>query len=256
MDIKKQTKIIDPNHPNHHEVIWTKDSSTRLWDYYSSSNAHRTKYFGYRCGQEIARLLSKKLFPKVTTILDYSCGRGDLLSKCVPLLKKRHKIYACDMSIKSIEETSGKLRTISNFVRASVINSLPSELPSRSFDLVVATEVLEHLNDSELENTLEDIARIVNIGGYIFITTPFRENLESEKTICPDCGCVFHRWQHQRSWSLEEIKSTLGIYGFEMIECRNVHWGPWPLKLYFWLTRVPGNGIYYIGKKNMPSSTE
>jgi 2-polyprenyl-3-methyl-5-hydroxy-6-metoxy-1,4-benzoquinol methylase len=249
MDIKNQTKIIDSNPPIHHEVVWTKDSSARLWNYYSSSEAHRSKYFGYRCGQEVARLLSRKLFPKVTTILDYSCGRGDLLSKCVPLLKKRHKIYACDMSTASIEETSAKLKTISNFVRAHIINNLPSELPSRSFDLVIATEVLEHLNESELEKTLVDIARIVSIGGYLFITTPFGENLESEKTICPECGCVFHRWQHQRSWSPQEIISTLSIYGFETIECKNVQWGPWLLKLYFWITQSPGNGIYYIGKR-------
>jgi 2-polyprenyl-3-methyl-5-hydroxy-6-metoxy-1,4-benzoquinol methylase len=248
MDIKKQTKILDPNHPNQHEVVWTKDSSTRLWNYYSSSDAHRTKYFGYRCGQEVARLISRKLFHKVTKILDYSCGRGDLLYNCIPFLKSKHEIYACDMSIKSIEETSNKLKNISNFFGATVIKNLPSQLPSRNFDLVVATEVLEHLNDNELERTLEDIARIVKIGGYIFITTPFREDLESEKTICPDCGCIFHRWQHQRSWSLDSMQSILRRFKFETVECKTIQWGSWPIKLYTHIFQKPGNGMYCIAK--------
>ena len=249
MGIKKKSTIKEPPMFPHHEVKWTAESSARLWNYYSSSTAHRSKYFGNRCGREVAHLLSRKIFSKVNTILDYSCGRGDLLAQCAPFFKPRHRIHACDMSTSSIEEASTRLTPISNFVSATVIEDLPSELPSKYFDLVIATEVLEHLNDLELKRTLEDIARIVSTGGYIFLTTPYQEDLESEKTICPDCGCVFHRWQHQRSWTIEEVKSTLRIYGFEIIECKNIQWGPWPLKLYFWLTRVPGNGIYYIGKK-------
>ena len=248
MGIKKTAMNEHQKFDNYH-IQWTEESSSRLWNYYSSSSAHREKYFGSRCGRQVARLLSKKLLSKVETILDYSCGRGDLLFQCVPFLKPKHKIYACDISTASIKKTSTKLKFSPNFVSASVIKNYISEIEAGSFDLVIATEVLEHLNDIELNKTLEDVSRIIRIGGFIFLTTPYQENLEKEKTVCPDCGCIFHRWQHQRSLTPDELAKIMETYGFKKIECNNILWGQWPLRLYFWITRKPGNGIYFIGKK-------
>src|SRR4030042_6393311 len=250
MDTKKKpTMKNDQDMFVRHEVTWTPLSSSRIWEFYSSSMAHRKKYFGNRCGREVAGLLSRKLFPKVNTILDYSCGRGDILAACIPFLKSRHQIYACDISKNGIEVSTKKLEDLPNFTGATVIETLPSQLQSQAFDLVIATEIIEHLNNKELQQVLTDIARITITGGYIFITTPYEEDLHSEKTMCPECGCVFHRWQHQRAWSPDELVSTLRSYGFMTIECKNVQWGPWPVRLYYWLARLTGKGIFFIGKE-------
>ena len=112
MDTKKKpTMKNDQDTFVRHEVTWTPLSSSRIWEFYSSSMAHRKKYFGNRCGHEVAGLLSRKLFPKVNTILDYSCGRGDMLAACIPFLKSRHQIYACDISKNGIEVKTKRLRS-------------------------------------------------------------------------------------------------------------------------------------------------
>jgi 2-polyprenyl-3-methyl-5-hydroxy-6-metoxy-1,4-benzoquinol methylase len=232
-----------------HDIEWTPLASYRIWEFYSSSVAHRKKYFGNRCGIQVARLLSHKLFHKVTSILDYSCGRGDILEACIPFLKSHHKIYACDISEKGIEITTDRLKNTPNFSGATAIKTFPSHFPNQAFDLVIATEIIEHLNSTELHQVLSDLARITAKGRYVFITTPYEEDLHSEETMCPECGCVFHRWQHQRSWSPDELVSILSSYGFTTLECKNLQWGAWPIRLYYRLARLTGNGIYYIGRK-------
>lgn len=234
-----------------HEIKWNEQKVIKLWEYYSLLKSHQDKYFGRQSGNEVASLLSRKAFNKVQTIIDFSCGKGDLLSACLPYLKNNQKLYAADISKSSIEETSGKLRDYPGFQGALVIESLPSSIPSNQFDLVIFTEVIEHLDDNQLDVILNEIYRITKVGGLIFITTPYQEDLQAEKTICPDCGCVFHRWQHLRSWTIENLISMTETHGFETIECKNIQWGPLLLKIYFRITGRPGNGIYYIGQKSL-----
>lgn len=241
--MNKKEKIIP------HEVIWDHEKSSRIWEYYSFSIAHQQKYFSKRCGHEVARLLSRKLLPKVESILDYSCGHGDLIAASIPYLGPRHKISACDVSSTSVEMTTKRFSKMPFFSEAIVVETFPSPLSSNYFDLIIATEVIEHLNSEELGNVLTEMARTIKQGGYIFVTTPYKEDLVTEKTMCPECGCIFHRWQHQQSWSPEKIMSAFSHFGFQPVECRNIQWGSWLVKLYCWMARLEGNGIYYIGKK-------
>lgn len=232
-----------------HEIQWTPEKTKRLWDYYSSTPAFRSKYFGSRCGDEVARLIARKLLPRCADILDYSCGRGDVLSALSRRAGPEHRLFGCDFSRASVHEAEQRLQGKRGFAGLSVLESLPSALASESFDLVVATEVLEHLTSEEFAILVGDIRRILRPGKFVFATTPFEENLEREKTMCPDCGSVFHRWQHQRSWSVDSISSAMAAQGFAALEARPIQWGPLPIKLYCMLTGRPVDGLYYIGRK-------
>lgn len=237
-----------------HEIEWDQEKTIQLWNYYSNSKPHIGKYFGRQSGKEVASILNKKIFKKVSSILDFSCGKGDLLEACLPYIKTGQTLHATDISVTSIEETSRKLQNHAVFSGSTLIKEFPSSLKNNSFDLVIATEVIEHLNDNELNAIIREIYRITKPNGFIFITTPYQENLEIEKTICPECGCIFHRWQHLRSWSIESLTSTIESYQFKTIECKNIQWGPPILKLYFKLIGKTGNGIYYIGQKYIPNN--
>lgn len=49
------------------------------------------------------------------------------------------------------------------------------------------------------------------------ITTPNDENLDISKTCCPECGCIFHKTQHVRSWTPENLDNFMSSRGFNTI---------------------------------------
>lgn len=232
-----------------HEIQWDGQKTLRLWQYYSNSAAHRKKYFGLQSGREVANLLKRKLFAKVSSILDFSCGRGDVIMACLPYMKGHQRIHGADISQESVRTTLECVGQHPAFSGGTVIDGYPTPFKDGSYDLVITTEVVEHLDDAELESMLAEAWRVLKAGGYIFVTTPFNEDLEKEKTMCPECGCTFHRWQHLRSWTLESLTAVMERHDFVTIECRNIQWGPTLLKWYFRMIGRPGNGIYFIGRK-------
>lgn len=88
-----------------------------------------------------------------------------------------------------------------------VIESLPFE--SEYFDVVTASEVLEHLGSEQRSLGLAEISRVLNPGGLFIGTVPYAEDLSLNETVCPCCGMVFHRWGHQASFTLESMRHEL-----------------------------------------------
>ena len=232
-----------------HDISWSAETASRLWRYYSTSLHHQRKYFGQQSGEEVAALLDRKLFGKATEILDFSCGKGDLIRACLSRLKPNQHIHGADISPASVLAAESQNRSHPSFSGTKSFERYPLPFDDAKFDLVIATEVVEHLTGEELADGFGEIWRLLLPGGYIFLTTPHRENLDAEKTQCPECGCTFHRWQHIQSWTIEALLATVEGHGFRSLECRNIQWGPWLLKCYFKLAGRAGNGIYYIGQK-------
>jgi SAM-dependent methyltransferase len=83
--------------------------------------------------------------------------------------------------------------------------------PDRSFDLVVATEILEHLPDALHAAAINELGRVAN--KYILISVPNRENLEEVSTRCADCGAHFHVWGHKRSYSADLVGKLFADFG-------------------------------------------
>lgn len=67
-----------------------------------------------------------------------------------------------------------------------------------SFDLVMATDVLEHIPDSQYAKACAEIARISR--RWILIAVPYRELLDSATVDCAACGKLYHVHWHQRSY--------------------------------------------------------
>jgi SAM-dependent methyltransferase len=79
----------------------------------------------------------------------------------------------------------------------------------KTLDVVVVSEVLEHLDDVERSNGLAEIRRILKSGGYIVGTVPYRDPLQQGMTVCPHCGEVFHRWGHKKTFDLAGLAKEL-----------------------------------------------
>lgn len=104
-----------------------------------------------------------------------------------------------------------------------------------SFDVVVASEVLEHIEPATRAEVLAEVARVLTPGGWFIGSVPYREVLGDQEVICPDCGKVFHRWGHVSSFDLQPLQVELARV-FDAVSCRRLSFVDWaaartPLRL-------------------------
>ncbi len=101
-------------------------------------------------------------------------------------------VYSLDPSEKSIL----KIQQFFGEERAKVGYSQKIPFEDNFFDGVVMSEVLEHLSDDVINETLKEIKRVLKSGAIFVGTVPYKENLNEQIVICPKCGEKFHRWGH------------------------------------------------------------
>ena len=197
------------SHFKPHDVVWTAAKIGRLWDYYANSRDHDTKYFGSVSGKQVATLVRRKrLLSGAGHILDLSCGKGHLITHLSSRLSRQQYISGLDFSPASVEET--RLRNVDNdrFSGSYLIESWPCSLGDQTQDLILLTEVIEHMTDGEIAAALNECRRLLRPGGNLLLTTPNNEALNLEKTLCPECGCIFHRGSISRLGLSRDFRSA------------------------------------------------
>jgi ubiquinone/menaquinone biosynthesis C-methylase UbiE len=153
-------------------------------------------------------------------VLDYGCGPGYLLSHF--LERKNLECYGVDISQESIGKIRARFASYSNLKEAIVLNNHLTSYPDNYFDVITLVETLEHLSRSLIPNVLNELKRIIKLGGIILITTPFSEILEENMVYCPFCNSVFHKWQHLESYTIESMVSLLNSNSMKVISCQNM----------------------------------
>ena len=115
-------------------------------------------------------IFSKLLRYRSTTILNVGCGRG-FYEYAITQILPDARITGIDInnSYLNMAKELGKNNKIT-FIKASVYN-LP--FADSSFDTIIASEILEHLNDDEL--ALREIKRVLKKDGKLFITVPNKD---------------------------------------------------------------------------------
>jgi SAM-dependent methyltransferase len=100
--------------------------------------------------------------------LDVGAGTGELIR----LMRERFKVEsaACDY-------TAQLMRLPGQRVEIANLNTQPLPYAASSFDLVTATEVIEHLE--HFRETLREFFRVLEPGGMCVLTTPNILNLNS-----------------------------------------------------------------------------
>jgi len=91
---------------------------------------------------------------------------------------------------------------------------------SKKFDAVFCLDVIEHVSD--LENAIKNIKQILRPGGILVATLPWKENIDVNMVVCPECHHKFHRIGHHHSFhSIQDITNILGQF-FQIITFRFV----------------------------------
>lgn len=121
-----------------------------------------------------------------------------------------------------MERDNDRCEEASNFGGVQLIEE-STEVPT-GYDFAWMIEVVEHLQDAELQESIELARHALKPGGYLVITTPNREDIEAMERICPDCGAIFHPKQHVRSWSRESLARYLEEKGFSVPHALETNW--------------------------------
>jgi len=139
-----------------------------------------------------------------TRVLDAGCGEG-LLIHCLQNQLHNVSVVAIDHDPKDLE--NAKLNACIADCRQGDIYALP--FGNNAFDLVICTEVLEHMEDPV--RALQELCRVSS--RYILVSVP-RKPVWSILNVLR--GAYFHHWGntpgHIQHWNTKKFISFVGTY--------------------------------------------
>jgi SAM-dependent methyltransferase len=139
--------------------------------------------------------------PGVASVLDVGCGDGRVTNR----LAARHE------RVVGVDIAGAALRHVRAETREAPVTALPFD--DRSFDLVICTEVLEHLSDAELEQARRELGRVAE--QYVLLSVPSEESLENAAGRCAACGHAFHVFRHLQRFDARRAEAL--VPGFRLV---------------------------------------
>lgn len=232
----------------YHEVKWNADTTRKFWDFYGTNSAAEDTYFSKKFARRIVGLARTRA-PLSGCTVDMGCGPGFLTEE---LLAQGLSCIAIDSSPQSLERVRKQLGDHPGFIRAEVgtLDAIPlADAEAGSMFLI---EVLEHLAGDARDRVLSEIARVIAPGGHLIVTVPNEEDLDAKKIACPECGCVFHRMQHQQRLDAVLLSSLLDGHGFEPVFVEALNFRHFPDRALGWWIRQALRWIPAIGGAQLP----
>ena len=185
-----------------------------IWDAYQNDEI----FSSCGCRSEGRHEFLTSLISTNKNTLNIGVGNGNFEHL---LENKRVTISSLDPSSRSIEKIRSFLRSGG---QAKVGRAEAIPWPDREFDIVVMSEVLEHLTEATLMTSISEVARVLKYSGSFIGTVPADENLSINMVVCPKCGDKFHRWGHEKSFCKKSLLAYLNT-NFEIIKVKRIIFG-------------------------------
>lgn len=171
------------------------------------------------------------------TVIDVGCGDGAFIHFCA---MRGAEVIFLDRNEAALQRTKAKIEVSPARAHRGILSDCdPIPLASDSGDLVICTEVLEHVPDPE--KFLLELVRVAKPGAQLLITVPdSRSEYFVGATAPPQ---YFEEPNHIRIFTSEQFRKLvlstgLEIEGQQFMGC---FWSIyWPLS---WLTCEPGSGL-------------
>jgi SAM-dependent methyltransferase len=146
---------------------------------------------------EKARLLREMIPTGTRRLLDLACGNG-LLAHA---LAEDHAIVGLDWSRAALQH----VRVPRVCASATALPLLPG-----AFDLVLCSELLEHLDDADLAAAVAEISRLAP--RHLLLSVPDGEDPRMNALSCARCGRVFNASYHRRGFSADSLAALFPDY--------------------------------------------
>lgn len=145
-------------------------------------------------------------------VLDLGCGVGTV---DFYLAKKGAVVLGIDISQKVIEIATKNARDFKlNKVKFKIMN-FPKSVPNGKFDIIICTEVLEHLRYDKL--AIQKIETLSHTGSIIIVSSPSQNaplhRMGLLKSFDKEVG-------HLRRYTIESYISLFKDYGFKILETK------------------------------------
>ena len=148
------------------------------------------------------RVTDEVLGLRPSRVLEIGAGNGIIANR---LTAAGLDVVATDISPEALRGVEGQ---------AIVASADDLPFPDRSFDLTVASEVLEHLASPILEQAGRELERVTD--RWLVLTVPNEEDLEAAAVRCPVCTCRFHAHRHLQRFDPDRLAHV--IPGFRAIK--------------------------------------
>lgn len=184
-------------------------------DHYKT-DAREFDYFVERTGatahdeRRVHEYIISEVDVKQGKILDVGAGNAWIAEHYI---KKGFEVVSMDISLVNLKKAKEKVPHPLHSCVSSDAFSLPYK--DSSFDLVVASEVIEHVHDPE--GFVKELSRVVKKGGQLIITTPYKEKLQY--SLCIHCNKPTPLHAHIHSFD-EKILASL----FKEVEHDKLEW--------------------------------
>lgn len=182
-------------------------------DYYDESNLAIPDFVHQRLDEIVSEFAP---FRKNGCLLDVGCGAGVFLSAAK---KAGWQAEGVEVSKPSVEHLHSQGFKVFHGTLEE------AKFPDNHFDVVIATEVLEHV--TEPKPLVEEIARILRPGGLFWGTTPHGKGL-SAKMIGTEWSVIAPP-EHLQLFSVAGMKNMFKESGFSQIEINTGATNPFEL---------------------------
>ncbi|MCX6775810.1 MAG: class I SAM-dependent methyltransferase [Candidatus Micrarchaeota archaeon] len=157
--------------------------------------------------------LSRYIPREDAVILDFGCGNGEIIKEMM-VLNPKAKYIGLDVSKKALSVASAKLPK-AEFQLIEDGGRFP--LKSASVDFIFASEVIEHIYDTE--NAFSEIARVLRPNGEVLLTTPYHGIIKNLLTVLLAFDSHFDpEGPHIRFFSKNSLFSCLRKARLEPVE--------------------------------------
>ena len=227
-----------------HYMEWDDEKANRFWDFATSWEAWQKDYFSKQVGAGIIGFL-RQAGHLNGRILDYGCGPGYLVEE---LLKRGVPCEAIDSSPESVQMINQKLGHNPLWGGAKIFNGERLPYDDNSVEAITCVETIEHVLPFRIAALLRELHRILKPKrGWLFITAPNAENLEENSVYCPECGSIFHKYQHISTFTVEKLQSLLKAHSLTARICSATDFRrfqqPWLIPPIDWSPRYLGSLI-------------
>ena len=184
-------------------------NSGEMWDFLIKYHRY------YEAKNRITRLRIRRILEKIPRdtnlfILDIGFGYGDVLLN----LEREgfQNLSGIDLSRRAVEYIKEKIPS-GSFISGDFLNMT---LKNNAFDIIIASEIMEHIPVKSTYKAYEVISKALKEDGKVIFTVPLNENLETVTFRCPH-GSLVNPNGHVREYTKDVMELELQFANFKII---------------------------------------
>jgi 2-polyprenyl-3-methyl-5-hydroxy-6-metoxy-1,4-benzoquinol methylase len=194
---------------------WTPETVTDFWTAFSRTRLTELS-FARGAAKPLLSAIRHHLEPGARC-LDFGAGSGHLIDA----------LLGAGFQAGAFEPAAGRRETIqAQFDGRPGFLGVVGLRHDEQYQVVFALEVIEHILEPQFDAMIGAMVRFVAADGLLVLTTPHNEDLELGGCICPNCGTLFHRWQHVRSFTPTSLEEALRRHGIEPVVTHLLDFNP------------------------------